>query len=102
MTIVVTGGAGFIGAALVRALVADGERVVTVDKLTYAGNLDNLAAVADSARHVFVKADICDRAAIGAVFAPHRPRAVYHLAAPSHVDRPIDRPAALVHTDVLR
>jgi dTDP-glucose 4,6-dehydratase len=101
MTVVVTGGAGFIGSALVRALVADGERVVTVDKLTYAGNLDNLAPVADSARHVFVQADICDRAAMAALFAVHRPSAVYHLAAESHVDRSIDGPAAFVETNVV-
>ncbi|HEX3499645.1 MAG TPA: dTDP-glucose 4,6-dehydratase [Stellaceae bacterium] len=101
MTIVVTGGAGFIGSALVRALVAAGERVVTVDKLTYAGNLDNLTPVAGSNSHVFVQADICDRAAIHAVFADHRPRAVYHLAAESHVDRSIDGPAAFVETNVL-
>jgi dTDP-glucose 4,6-dehydratase len=101
MTVVVTGGAGFIGSALVRALVADGERVVTVDKLTYAGNLDNLAPVADSARHVFFQADICDRAAMAALFAAHRPSAVYHLAAESHVDRSIDGPAAFVETNVV-
>ena len=93
MTVIVTGGAGFIGSALVRALVADGERVITVDKLTYAGNLDNLAPVLDEPDHVFVRADICDRAAMAAVFAEHRPRAVYHLAAESHVDRSIDTPA---------
>jgi dTDP-glucose 4,6-dehydratase len=101
VTILVTGGAGFIGSAVVRALIADGERVVTVDKLTYAGNLDNLAPVAESGRHVFVQADICDRAAMRAVFADHRPRAVYHLAAESHVDRSIDGPAAFVETNVL-
>ena len=91
MTVIVTGGAGFIGSALVRALVADGERVITVDKLTYAGNLDNLASV-PPADHVFVHADVCDRAAMAGVFAEHRPHAVYHLAAESHVDRSIDGP----------
>ncbi len=101
MTIVVTGGAGFIGSALVRALIADGERVVTVDKLTYAGNLDNLAPVAESGRHTFVQADICDRVAMCAVFADHHPRAVYHLGAESHVDRSIDGPAAFVETNVV-
>src|SRR5579883_452098 len=90
MTVLVTGGAGFIGSALVRALVADGEAVVTVDKLTYAGNLANLASCGDAANHVFIRADICDRAAMRAVFAEHRPRAVFHLAAESHVDRAID------------
>jgi dTDP-glucose 4,6-dehydratase len=101
MTVIVTGGAGFIGSALVRALVADGERVVTIDKLTYAGNLDNLAAARDSPDHVFVRADICDRAAMAEVFAQHRPRAVYHLAAESHVDRTIDSPAICVETNIV-
>jgi dTDP-glucose 4,6-dehydratase len=101
MTVVVTGGAGFIGSALVRALVADGDRVVTVDKLTYAGNLDNLASVFDDPNHVFVRADICDRTAMVAVFKEHRPRAVYHLAAESHVDRTIDTPAICVQTNIV-
>jgi dTDP-glucose 4,6-dehydratase len=101
MTAVVTGGAGFIGSALVRALVADGERVVTVDKLAYAGNLDNLTPVLDHPNHVFLRADICDRTAMAAVFGEHRPRAVYHLAAESHVDRTIDTPATCVVTNVV-
>ncbi len=100
MTAIVTGGAGFIGSALVRALVADGERVVTVDKLTYAGNLDNLAPVL-ATDHVFFHADVCDRAAMAAVFAEHRPHAVYHLAAESHVDRSIDSPRVCLETNVL-
>jgi dTDP-glucose 4,6-dehydratase len=101
MSVVVTGGAGFIGSALVRALVGDGERVVTVDKLTYAGNLGNLASVIDRPNHAFERADICDRAAIDRVFREHRPSAVYHLAAESHVDRSIDAPAAFVETNVV-
>jgi dTDP-glucose 4,6-dehydratase len=101
VTNLVTGGAGFIGSALVRALIAAGERVVTVDKLTYAGNRDNLAPVANNPNHSFVCADICDRAAMRAVFADYRPRAVYHLAAESHVDRSIDAPADFVQTNVL-
>jgi dTDP-glucose 4,6-dehydratase len=101
MTVVVTGGAGFIGSALVRALVADGERVVTVDKLTYAGNLDNLAPVLARPDHVFVRADIRDTAAMAAVFKVHRPRVVYHLAAESHVDRTIDTPAICVQTNIV-
>ncbi len=100
MTVLVTGGAGFIGSALVRALVADGESVVTVDKLTYAGNLANLASCVDAPHHVFIRADICDRAAMRATFAKHRPRAVFHLAAESHVDRSIDGPAAFVETNI--
>jgi dTDP-glucose 4,6-dehydratase len=101
MTVIVTGGAGFIGSALVRTLVADGERVVTVDKLTYAGNLDNLAPVLGCENHIFVRADICDRAAMAAAFAEHRPRSVYHLAAESHVDRTIDSPATCVETNIV-
>jgi dTDP-glucose 4,6-dehydratase len=101
VTVVVTGGAGFIGSALVRALVADGERVVSVDKLTYAGNLDNLATVIDNREHVFVRADICDRGAMAGVFQEHRPRALFHLAAESHVDRTIDTPAACVETNIV-
>ncbi|HEY7297834.1 MAG TPA: dTDP-glucose 4,6-dehydratase [Xanthobacteraceae bacterium] len=101
MTAVVTGGAGFIGSALVRALVAEGERVVTIDKLTYAGNLANLAPVLEHPNHVFAQVDICDRAAIAAVFAEYAPRCVYHLAAESHVDRSIDSPAGCVHTNII-
>jgi dTDP-glucose 4,6-dehydratase len=101
VTAIVTGGAGFIGSALVRALVAAGSRVVTVDKLGYAGNLDNLAPVRDDPRHVFVRADICDRAAIAAVLAEHRPRTCYHLAAESHVDRSIDAPLGFVETNIV-
>ena len=100
MTLVVTGGAGFIGSALVRSLVRDGERVVTVDKLTYAGNLDNLAPVASNPRHVFARADICDRAALVDLFDRHAPSAVYHLAAESHVDRSIDAPAPFIETNL--
>jgi dTDP-glucose 4,6-dehydratase len=101
MTSVVTGGAGFIGSALVRALVADGERVVTVDKLTYAGNLNSLVPITTASNHVFVRADVCNRTAMAAVFSEHRPRAVYHLAAESHVDRSIDTPRICIETNIL-
>jgi dTDP-glucose 4,6-dehydratase len=101
VSVVVTGGAGFIGSALVRALIAEGCPVVTVDKLTYAGNLDNLAPVIDDPKHIFVRADICDGAAMAAVFAEHRPQTLYHLAAESHVDRSIDSPLGFVATNVL-
>lgn len=100
--ILVTGGAGFIGSALVRHLIATtAARVVTVDKLTYAANLHNLAPVAGTPRHILERADICDPAAMAAVFARHRPRAVMHLAAETHVDRSIDGPAAFVQTNVV-
>jgi dTDP-glucose 4,6-dehydratase len=101
-TILVTGGAGFIGSALVRHLVADTvDTVVNVDKLTYAGNLGSLGEAGSSPRHRFEQADICDRAAITRIFRTHRPEAVLHLAAESHVDRSIDGPAAFVQTNVV-
>jgi dTDP-glucose 4,6-dehydratase len=101
VTVIVSGGAGFIGSALVRALVADGERVVTLDKLTYAGNLDNLAPVSSSPHHVFIRADICDRTAMAEALHGYRPRAIYHLAAESHVDRTIDTPATCIETNIV-
>ncbi|MEL6448538.1 MAG: dTDP-glucose 4,6-dehydratase [Pseudomonadota bacterium] len=101
MKILVTGGAGFIGSAVVRHLVGDrGDNVVNVDKLTYAGNLENVATVAASSRYAFEQVDICDRERLEAVFATHQPDAVMHLAAESHVDRSIDGPAAFVQTNV--
>ncbi|MEM9223533.1 MAG: dTDP-glucose 4,6-dehydratase [Pseudomonadota bacterium] len=99
--ILVTGGAGFIGSAVVRALIKAGEPVVNVDALTYAANLASLDAVSDAPDYTFVKADIRDRSAMADVFARHRPRAVMHLAAESHVDRSIDGPLAFVETNVV-
>lgn len=101
-TILVTGGAGFIGSAFVRMLIAGTEvKVVTVDRLTYAGNLDSLAPVATSPRHRFERADICDEIALRRLFDEYRPTAVVHLAAESHVDNSIDGPADFVRTNVL-
>jgi dTDP-glucose 4,6-dehydratase len=100
MTVLVTGGAGFIGSALVRRLVGAGERVVTVDKLTYAGNRDNIAVVEGNPLHTFIRADISDRGTMRAAFAQHRPDVIYHLAAETHVDRSIDAPAPFVETNV--
>jgi dTDP-glucose 4,6-dehydratase len=101
-TLLVTGGAGFIGSALVRKLVREtAHTVVNVDRLTYAGNLDSLAEVADDPRHRFVRADICDAEAMRALFAQHAPDAVIHLAAESHVDRSIDGPGEFVRTNVV-
>ena len=102
MRIIVTGGAGFIGSALVRYLIAQTEhQVLVIDKLTYAGNLASLSAVTDDPRYRFLRADICDQPAIADVFAKFDPDAVMHLAAESHVDRSIDRPAAFIDTNVV-
>jgi dTDP-glucose 4,6-dehydratase len=99
--ILVTGGAGFIGANFVLDwLRGSDEAVVNLDALTYAGNAENLASLAGDARHVFVQGDICDRALVDRLLAEHRPRAIVHFAAESHVDRSIHGPAAFVRTNV--
>jgi len=99
--ILVTGGAGFIGANFVLDwLRGSDEAVVNLDALTYAGNAENLASLAGDARHVFVQGDICDRALVDRLLAEHRPRAIIHFAAESHVDRSIHGPAAFVRTNV--
>jgi len=100
--ILVTGGAGFIGANFVLDwIAATGEPVVNLDKLTYAGNLGSLASLAGDARHLFVRGDIADRALVERLLAEHRPRAIVHFAAESHVDRSIHGPAAFVETNVV-
>ena len=101
MKIIVTGGAGFIGSAVVRALIAEGSEVVNLDKLTYAGNLESLASVADNPRYKFVQMDICDRPGVEALLTAERPDAIMHLAAESHVDRSIEGPAAFVQTNIV-
>ena len=100
MKVLVTGGAGFIGSAVVRLLIDEAVDVVNVDKLTYAGNLASLASVSRSKRYTFVHADICDRRKLTEIFDAHEPDAVMHLAAESHVDRSIDSPQAFIETNV--
>jgi dTDP-glucose 4,6-dehydratase len=100
MKLLVTGGAGFIGSAVVRRAVARGHRIVNLDALTYAACLDNLAPVADSPLYTFEQADIRDRAALERIFAVHQPDAVMHLAAESHVDRSIDGPGDFISTNI--
>lgn len=102
MKILVTGGAGFIGSAVIRHIISHtSDSVVNVDKLTYAGNLQSLASVSDNSRYAFEQVDICNRAELDRVFAAHRPDAVMHLAAESHVDRSIDGPATFIETNIV-
>lgn len=100
MKLLVTGGAGFIGSAVVRLAIARGHEVVNLDALTYAACLDNVASVAGAPGYVFEKADIRDLPALRRIFATHEPDAVMHLAAESHVDRSIDGPGAFIETNV--
>jgi len=101
--ILVTGGAGFIGSHFVRQCLREGhlDRLINLDKLTYAGNLDSLADVERDPRHLFVQGDIGDGPLVGRLLAEHRPEAIVNFAAESHVDRSIDGPAAFVETNVL-
>ena len=101
MKLLVTGGAGFIGSAVVRRAIGMGHEVVNLDALTYAACLENVASVADAPGYSFEKADIRDRAALSAIFAQHAPDGVMHLAAESHVDRSIDGPAAFIETNLV-
>ncbi|WP_411287646.1 dTDP-glucose 4,6-dehydratase [Phenylobacterium sp.] len=101
MKILITGGAGFIGSAVVRMAVAAGHEVVNLDVLTYSANLENVASVAQSPLYAFAQADICDAAAVQSIFARHRPDAVMHLAAESHNDRAIEGPLDFVRTNVI-
>ena len=100
MKILVTGGAGFIGSAVVRLAIARGHQVVNLDALTYAACLENVAEVADSPSYAFEKTDIRDRAALDRAFETHKPDAVMHLAAESHVDRSIDGPGDFIETNI--
>ncbi len=100
MKVIVTGGAGFIGSAVVRLAIARGHEIVNLDALTYAACLDNVASVSKSPLYSFEEADIRNRAALDRIFADHEPDAVMHLAAESHVDRSIDGPGTFIDTNV--
>jgi dTDP-glucose 4,6-dehydratase len=99
--ILVTGGAGFIGTAVVRQLLGEGDQVVNLDKLTYAGSNPPLGALAEGGRYVLEVADVADAPSVARIFAEHRPDAVMHLAAESHVDRSIDGPADFIQTNLV-
>jgi len=102
LRVLITGGAGFIGSALIRFLMRETDAtVINVDKLTYAATPGALAEIEDDPRYAFEKLDICDAAALRRVFSQHRPDAVMHLAAESHVDRSIDSPAAFIDTNIV-
>lgn len=101
MSILVTGGAGFIGSNFVLDwLRTCDEPVINLDKLTYAGNLENLASLQGNTRHTFVQGDICDRTLIDSLLATHKPRAIVHIAAESHVDRSIHGPGEFMRTNI--
>jgi dTDP-glucose 4,6-dehydratase len=102
MKLLITGGAGFIGSAVIRHVILNTDnQVVNLDKLTYAGNLESLLPVSNSPRYAFGQVDICNRAELDRVLAQHRPDAIMHLAAESHVDRSIDGPAAFIETNIV-
>ena len=102
MTVVVSGGAGFIGSNFVLDWIREtGESVVNIDKLTYAGNIDNLKSLEQDPRHIFERADICDGTAVGKILLRHQPRAIFHFAAESHVDRSIHSPAEFIETNIV-
>ena len=101
-TIIVTGGAGFIGSELIRYLIENTKhKVVNIDKLTYSGNLESLISIASNSNYIFEQIDICDENELKRVFAEHKPDIVMHLAAESHVDRSIDGPKDFIQTNIV-
>ena len=100
MNILITGGAGFIGSAVVRLAITRGHRVVNLDALTYAASLESLASISEHPNYTFLKMNIRDRESLDPVFSKHKPDVVMHLAAESHVDRSIDRPSEFVETNI--
>ncbi|MET1253591.1 dTDP-glucose 4,6-dehydratase [Aliikangiella maris] len=102
MKILVTGGAGFIGSAVIRHIIENtSDKVVNLDKLTYAGNLESLQSISDNPRYVFEQVDICNREELERVFSKYKPNVVMHLAAESHVDRSIDGPSEFIQTNII-
>ena len=100
--LLITGGAGFIGSAVIRHIIENTDHsVINVDKLTYAGNVESLASIEDNARYAFEQVDICNASGIKRVFNDHRPDIVMHLAAESHVDRSIDSPGEFIQTNIV-
>ena len=101
-TIIVTGGAGFIGSALVRFIINETEfKVVNVDKLTYSGNLDSLDSINQNKRYNFEQLDICNSSGLEKIFSKYKPELVIHLAAESHVDRSIDSPKSFIESNIV-
>ena len=101
MKLLVPGGAGFIGSAVIRQAITDGHDVVNIDKLTYAANLESLRDFTNSPQYSFENVDICDKEEVDRVFSEHAPQGIMHLAAESHVDRSIDGPDAFMQTNII-
>ena len=101
MRLLITGGAGFIGSAVVRLAISRGYEVINLDALAYAASLSNLDLVSESDKYTFTHCNICDKETLIAIFSEHRPDAILHLAAETHVDRSIDAPRAFVETNIV-